>query len=262
MVTADLYRLPPDVRHQLFLIYCGSELVGHVFAPQLDDCLVVRDLGLRAQPGLAECVVERLQATAERNHCREMHCVVFLPIWPAFLRQGFVEQKRRSTMQLNLEQNAPPPVQGDTSPIMPSHAAAVGELLFAAYQGTADDDGEGLEQWTDHARDVITGQYGHFLSGASSATPVSPPFDSVSLFIDYAPGYALLAHVATRRSLMNRGLARRLITCSLGALAEMSYRACFLEVTLSNANALHLYRSVGFKEIGPQIVYGDKRFGH
>ncbi|MCA1555012.1 MAG: GNAT family N-acetyltransferase, partial [Chloroflexi bacterium] len=59
-----------------------------------------------------------------------------------------------------------------------------------------------------------------------------------------------------RWSQTNRGHARRLLTTSLAALARQGYERCFLEVTVTNANAIYLYRTLGFTEVGPPIVYG------
>ena len=76
------------------------------------------------------------------------------------------------------------------------------------------------------------------------------------LAVETAPQSALIAQVVTRPEQANRGLARRLLRDSLAALAAHGYRRCFLEVTLTNANAVHLYHSLGFETVGPRIVYG------
>src|SRR6185436_15149252 len=108
----------------------------------------------------------------------------------------------------------------------------IGDLLNAAYRGTIDDEGDDRDTWTYHARDVLRGQYGPFLTPASFATPADPPFTSATLVIESAPQHAVLGQVITRRAMTNRGLARCLVGLSLDALRVLGYADCFLEVTL------------------------------
>ncbi len=257
LVAHDFRRWPSELQQAAQLIYRQDELVGRVIAPQFDDFYIIRDLGLREQPGLAQQVAQALLRRAQRRHARIVRAIVFQPWWPALAALGFAENKRRITMQKKLERFSK--ITGrDVRKVERADIEEVGELMSAAYQGTIDDEGEDVEQWTGHTRDVIEGQYGKFLSGASFVTPSSPPFNSATLLIENAPHCAILAQVVTRRTQTNRGYARRLVNLSLNALAGQNYERCFLEVTLGNANAIHLYHSLGFVEIGPQIVYGAK----
>lgn len=254
----DLRRWPRELQKAAYLIYRERELIGRVIAPQFDDYLIVRDLGLRAQANLAEAVAQAIMRRAKQQDARVVRVIVFEPFWNAFSRLGFTQQKRRATMQLELSHAPLTPRRDDVRNVMRADIADVGELMYDAYHQTVDDEGEDPEQWTSHTRDIVEGQYGAFLASASFITPPSPPFHSSTLVIENAPRGAILAQVVTRRSQANRGYARRLITHSLTALAALDYERCFLEVTLSNANAVHLYRTLGFTEIGPAIVYGLK----
>jgi ribosomal protein S18 acetylase RimI-like enzyme len=257
-IVHEYRRWPPDYPQGAFLIFDGRELVGRVFAPQFEDYFIVRDLGMRAQAKLAERVSRALLLRAEQQHASVFRAVVFAPLWPAFEQLGFIEQKRRVTMRLDLPMAITTQDKMSVRNISRQDLEDVGELMHAAYRGTADDEGEDLNQWTNHTRDVFDDQYGRFLHAASFATPHGSPFHSATLVIENAPHSAVLAQVITRKPQTNRGYARRLILHSLSALSALHYQQCFLEATLSNRNAIHLYRSLGFTEIGPQIIYGIK----
>ncbi len=256
-LARDFARWHPALQQSALLIFADRELVGRVVAPQFDDYQVWRELGLRADPHLIALTAHALLERAARQHAHIIRAIVLEPYWSAFERVGLREQKRRVTMQRALV-HAPAVGADVVRPLADADADPVGELMHAAYIGTVDDEGEGVEQWRAHTRDVMAGQYGQFLSCCSFVTPTRAPFHSGVLVIENAPQSALIAQVVTRHAQTNRGHARRLLARSLAALGARDYRQCFLEVTTSNANALHLYRKLDFTEIGPQIVYGIK----
>lgn len=80
-------------------------------------------------------------------------------------------------------------------------------------------------------------------------------------------GYAIFRRAADEAELLSlavapevrgRGLGRRLAEDGLARVREAGARACYLEVRPTNAPALALYRSLGFREIGRRRrYYGD-----
>ena len=257
-VAADFRRWSPEIQQGARLIYEGRELIGRVVAPQFEHYLVLRDLGVRSKRGLAQRVGYALISLAERQQANTIRAILQEPLWLALSALGFVEQKRRTTMRKSLRHTPATIATANVRHVASADGDSLGELMYDAYVGTADDEGEDLDLWTRHVGDVMRGQYGRFLPEASFVTPTEPPFDSATLVIESARYCAVLGQVVTRHTHTNRGYARRLISYSLAALAQFDYEHCFLEVTLSNANAIHLYHALGFEPVGPQIVYGIK----
>jgi len=251
-------RGPETLRRGARVIYDGRTAVGRVIAPQIGEWLIARDMGLRDAPDLPERAAAALFDMAARNDAAYIRVSLHAPHWPAMEARGLREQKRRMTMRRALR-NLPPviPAANARNPVA-ADSDLIGQLLNAAYAGTVDDDGEDERIWTDHVSDIVGGQFGPFLPYASFVTPPAAPFNSAALVVDCAPGCAILGQVATRPEHANRGQARRLIGYALAALAAHDYHTCFLEATLSNDNAIHLYRSMGFEPVGPEIYYGYK----
>ena len=239
-----------------YLILEGMEPVGRVIVLQVDDLLIVRDLALLPLHGLAGRTVSALLQWAKDRQAHLVRAVVYDTVWDEFAALGFVEQKRRMTMHrgLGVEKSVP---DRSARHVTPADVREIGRLLNAAYRGTVDDEGENLEVWTQHARDVLSGQYGRFLMAASFLYPAAPPYQSATLVVESAPGCAVLGQVVTHPLYANRGLARRLIASALAPLAGMGFTHWYLEVTLANLHAVHLYRSLGFTPLGPQNIYAS-----
>jgi len=257
-VRREFEHWPREIREAVYIINEGREPVGRVIMPQFDDLMTIRDLGLRRSGALLARVGCALLDYAVGRRVRDVRLVVYENWWPPFAELGFVEQKRRKTMRCDLRRRAPAGAACAARYVSKSDVPQIGDLLNAAYRGTIDDEGDDRETWTYHASDVLRGQYGPFITAASFATPRDPPFACATLVVECAPQHALLGQVVTRRELTNRGLARSLINLSLDALTVLGYEDCFLEVTLGNENAVHLYQTMGFVDLGPQIVYGLK----
>ncbi len=254
-IAREFQRWPPHIRKNTLLIAHGPERIGRVIAPQFDDYLLIRDLGVRAERELITRTTRALLERAAQRRARIVRAIVHEPYWFAFSATGFREQKQRTVMHCSLPPAPAPPPTSAVRTLTPDDVEQVGVLMHDAYAGTIDDEGEDVDQWIEHAREVTTGQYGQFLGDCSFVTPARPPFVSGVLAIENAPGCATIAQVMTRRGETNRGHARRLMTFCLAALVAKGYGRCFLEVTLANANAIHLYRSLGFGEIGPHIIF-------
>lgn len=246
-------------RQSAFLIRAGREGVGRLVAPRLEDWVIARDVGLRDRPGLAAETAAALLEHARASGARALRAVVHEPIWNSLAALGAREQKRRLTMRRDLH-SLPIAGAADARAVSPRDEPRIAELLHAAYENTVDGEGGDAAGWRAHAEDIFRSWFGSFLAEASFVSPPDPPFFSATLVVECAPLCGLLGQVATHPAHTNRGHARRLIARSLAALARLGYRTCFLEVTQSNDNAVHLYRSLGFQPVGPQIVYGEYRF--
>jgi GNAT superfamily N-acetyltransferase len=125
-------------------------------------------------------------------------------------------------------------------------AEALGALMYAAYHGTIDDEGETPEESVAEMRRTLEGQYG-------------PPLQSCSFLIEQE-GRALaatvitwwreaplLAFVMSRPEAQGRGLATDLIKRSINALLAEGHTELLLAVTEGNAPAQHLYEKLGFR---------------
>lgn len=77
--------------------------------------------------------------------------------------------------------------------------------------------------------------------------------------LSLVPGEVEVLNIATRPEERRRGLARRLLHLALEAAAPLAVTPdggrAFLEVRVSNAPALGLYRSLGFERVGVRKGY-------
>ncbi|MCO6440057.1 MAG: ribosomal protein S18-alanine N-acetyltransferase [Nitrococcus mobilis] len=71
----------------------------------------------------------------------------------------------------------------------------------------------------------------------------------------YGAGEAHILNIAVGPQWQNRGFGRNLLQRTLRQSARFGAQALFLEVRPSNAAALHLYRSVGFRVVGRRRNY-------
>lgn len=69
-----------------------------------------------------------------------------------------------------------------------------------------------------------------------------------------APGRWLVSNVVVARGYRQRGIARQLMEASLDFLKTQRARTAFLMVRRANAAAVHLYRSLGFSEVGGRVT--------
>jgi [ribosomal protein S18]-alanine N-acetyltransferase len=83
-------------------------------------------------------------------------------------------------------------------------------------------------------------------------------------------GYTIMSIAAAEAHILNLcvhpnaqrlGYGRRLLCALLAKAREAEVEKVFLEVRPSNEIALHLYRSVGFEEVGIRPAYYQARFG-
>lgn len=124
----------------------------------------------------------------------------------------------------------------------------LGELMHAAYAGTVDDEGEGLEGSILEAERTLAGVYGPLIGGASWVVIDGGKAIAASVITLWDPQVPLIAFALTHPEYQRRGLATHLMQSSMAVLAGMGYSHVRLAVTLANYPAVNLYRKLGFEE--------------
>jgi GNAT superfamily N-acetyltransferase len=127
-----------------------------------------------------------------------------------------------------------------------SDKSALAELMLNAYRGTADYEGESLEEAEEEIEALIGGKYGAFLSEHSFARWKEGVMISATL-ITWHECAPLLAFSMTRADFKRRGHAKALIAATAESLAKAGYKSLDLYVTASNRPAIELYRKMGFQ---------------
>lgn len=127
-------------------------------------------------------------------------------------------------------------------------AKILGELMYLAYQGAVDYDGETLEQSTAEVEETLKGKYGPIIWEASFVVMDGDRAASAIVFVDFPKEkMPLLAFTMTRPESKGQGLSRKLITLSLRELEKMGIGECCLVVTEGNQPAQGLYERLGFQ---------------
>ncbi len=133
-------------------------------------------------------------------------------------------------------------------PITSADADALASLMWHAYHGTIDDEGETPE---DAAREIgllFAGGYGPLLTDCSFVAESGGAVVAASLVVLFArERVPLLAFAMTHPAHANRGLAGALIRHSINALIAAGQTDLCLYVTEGNAPAQHLYAKLGFQ---------------
>jgi ribosomal protein S18 acetylase RimI-like enzyme len=123
-------------------------------------------------------------------------------------------------------------------------------LLYAAYRGAIDDEGETFADALAEIDKVFRGEYGAFLPDCSFVVEGGEFLASACLIAWWEPHNApLVVFTMTRPEAQGRGLARHLLQRSMNALSDAGYDRLTLIVTDGNEPAQHLYSSLGFRPI-------------
>ena len=123
-------------------------------------------------------------------------------------------------------------------------------LLYAAFRGTIDDEGETFAEALAEIDKVFSGDYGSLLLDCSFVVERSEFLASASLICLSEPdGVPLVVFSMTRPDAQRRGLARYLLQRSMDALLDRGHKRLRLIVTEGNAPARSLYASLGFRPI-------------
>jgi ribosomal protein S18 acetylase RimI-like enzyme len=129
-----------------------------------------------------------------------------------------------------------------------SDAAALGELMLAAYRGTVDDEGETLEEAVGEVEQVLDGSYGPFASDASFVAERGDGLAGGSLVAVWE-SHPLLLYLVVRPEAKRRGVGTSLLIETGNALLAAGYPELDLFVTEANEPAVALYRKLGFRVV-------------
>ena len=152
-------------------------------------------------------------------------------------------------MRLALEASMPPPEAGGRG-VEPSDAAALGELMVAAYRGTVDDEGETLEDAVGEVEGVLDGSYGPLASDASFVVEDDDGLVGASLVAIWdRESRPVLLYLVVRPEAKRRGIGTALLLRSGDALAAAGHPQLDLFVTEANEPAVNLYRKLGFEVV-------------
>lgn len=127
-------------------------------------------------------------------------------------------------------------------------AEALGALMYAAYHGTIDDEGETPEESVAEMRRTLAGQYGPLLQNCSFVIEEDGRALAATLVTEWRDA-PLLAFAMTRPEAQGRGMATFLIRRSINALLTEGHTELLLAVTEGNAPAQHLYAKLGFRVV-------------
>jgi len=123
-------------------------------------------------------------------------------------------------------------------------------LLYAAFRGTVDDEGETFAGAMTEIESLFAGGYGRFLPDCSFVVEEGEFLISASLVSWFEQHEApLLVFTMTRPEAQRRGLARFLLQHSINALRLAGYARLTLIVTEANTPARCLYESLGFRSM-------------
>ena len=156
---------------------------------------------------------------------------------------------RRIPMELDLRRQTP---RSNVSyrAVRPTDRQDLAILLYAAYHGTIDDEGETFSDALAEIDKVFDGSYGTFLADCSFVVEEGEFLSSACLTTWWEPHDApLVVFAMTRPDAQRRGLARALLQASVNALLGAGYERLTLIVTDGNEPAQRLYASLGFCEM-------------
>jgi GNAT superfamily N-acetyltransferase len=125
---------------------------------------------------------------------------------------------------------------------------ALARLMFDAYRGTIDDEGESFEDAKAEVRRTFDGGYGEMIWDSSFVATERDEagFDSASV-VTLWRGSPLLAFSMTQPAAQRRGLASLVIAASMRSLAARGHSKLSLVVTCGNTRAERFYEKLGFR---------------
>lgn len=130
-------------------------------------------------------------------------------------------------------------------PITPSDVSALAALMFDAYHGTIDDEGETPDDARAEVQRTLDGAHGDFLPGCSFSVEEGGRMLAATLVTLWQDA-PLLSFVMTHPEAKGRGLATYLIQQSSNALLGQGYDELYLFVTEGNVPAQRVYGRLGF----------------
>lgn len=146
-----------------------------------------------------------------------------------------------------LDEPLPPaPLDPFARAVSPDDGPLLADLMFNAYRGTPDDEGEGPDAARAETRRLLDGAYGLFDFDASELTLRAGAPAAATLVTRYRDD-ALIAFSITAPAFRRTGLARAGLLRTLARLAAAGHPAAHLAVTTHNTPARALYASLGFR---------------
>jgi ribosomal protein S18 acetylase RimI-like enzyme len=135
--------------------------------------------------------------------------------------------------------------------LRPSDREGLAILLYAAFRGTIDDEGETFADAVAEIDRTFAGGYGDLLFDCSFVIERGEFLASACLIGQSDPKAApLVVFSMTRPEAQRQGLARFLLRRAINALVDRGHDRLRLIVTEGNAPAQRLYASLGFRPIG------------
>lgn len=159
--------------------------------------------------------------------------------------------KRRVSMEMALERQTTS-ASFASRVVVPSDREALAILLYTAYHGTIDDEGNSFADALVEIENTFRGDYGRFLPEVSFVVGDGEFLSSACLVSFFEPHAApLVVFLMTRPEAKRRGLARQLLKQSINTLLDAdTSRRLTLFVTDGNEPAQRLYEALGFRRIG------------
>ena len=151
-------------------------------------------------------------------------------------------------MRLSRDLAVFPPDRSATGwrPLMAADQPVVAALLYDAYLGTIDDEGDTRDGALAEIDATMAGQYGPPISGACLVGVDDANRIVAMVITTMFEGEPLIAYVATDPACQRQGWATRLIEQAASALADQGERRMNLVVTVGNP-AQYLYERLGFR---------------
>ncbi|MGE3609322.1 MAG: GNAT family N-acetyltransferase [Bacteriovoracaceae bacterium] len=157
-----------------------------------------------------------------------------------------MSSKKRHVMYLNIEKSETPSLP-DVKLITTADGRNLGHLMYEAYQGTVDYEGETLDESIQEIEGTLVGKYGDLIEQASLMAVDSGKIVSAVIFVSYKKeGMPLLAFTMTHPDYRGRGLSQKLIKLAANNLANIGHAKCCLVVTDGNQPAQSIYEKLGF----------------
>lgn len=146
------------------------------------------------------------------------------------------------------------PVAGtwNARPVTQADSTMLGTLMYEAYQGTIDDEGETLAQAQAEIEDTLAGKYGPLMGMCSFLVEEQGRALGATIVTDWTNEQTgtrqpLLAFLMTHPDASGQGMATFLLSKTINALLAHSEQELVLFVTVGNSAAQHIYEKLGFQ---------------
>ncbi|MGC6767293.1 GNAT family N-acetyltransferase [Enterococcus sp. LJL128] len=127
----------------------------------------------------------------------------------------------------------------------------LGKMLWQAFQGTEDDQGETLEEMKQEVAETFSGKYGELLEEHSFIVmDASGHIEAAAMVTAFRKRLPLLVYLATAPEARKQGLAGVLLKTAAASLASMKYDELYLVVSNQNSAARNIYKHAGFVDVG------------